>query len=90
VAAVRARVFHAAMDLGLTIGAALLVTALTLRSGANGNPIPGYLLALISGVYAIYAGQNEDPRSQILLAWAICASAIWSAFVGRRMRSVWG
>lgn len=78
------------MDLGLTIGAALLITALTLRSGAAGNPIPGYLLAVIAGGYAIYAGQNDDPRSQILFAWAICASAIWSAYVGRRVKSIWG
>ena len=78
------------MDLGLTIATALIVTALTLRSGAGGNPIPGYLLALIAGGYAIYAAQNEDPRNQILLAWAICGSAIWSAYVGRQMKRVWG
>jgi hypothetical protein len=77
------------MDLGLTIGAALIITALTLRSGAAGNPIPGYLLSLIAGAYAIYATQIDDPRSQILLAWAICASAILSAYVGRRVRSIW-
>ena len=78
------------MDLGLMIAAALVVTALTLRSGASGNPIPGYLLALVAGIYAIYAIQDDDPRNQILLAWAICASAIWSAYVGRQMKSVWG
>ena len=72
------------------IGLALLFTALTLRSGAMGNPIPGYLLALISGVYAIFAIQDEEPRNQILLAWAICGSAILSAYVGRQSKNVWG
>jgi hypothetical protein len=87
---VSARVFYALMDLGLAIAAALIVTALTLRSGAAGNPIPGYLLALIAGVYAIYALNDDEPRNQILLAWAICASAIWSAYVGRQIKKVWG
>jgi hypothetical protein len=76
------------MDLGMTIGLALLLTALTLRSGAQGNPIPGFLLAPIAGVYAVYLIQDEDPRSQILFAWAICASGILSAFVGRRVKNV--
>jgi len=73
------------MDIGLIIGAALFITALTLRAGANGNAIPGYLLSLIAGVYAIYAIEDEEPRNQIMLAWAICASAIWSAYVGRQV-----
>lgn len=84
-AAFRGRVFHAVMDIGLIIGAALFITALTLRAGANGNAIPGYLLSLIAGVYAIYAIEDEEPRNQIMLAWAICASAIWSAYVGRQV-----
>jgi hypothetical protein len=74
------------MDAGLTIGAALLVTALTLRAGANGNAIPGYLLSVISGIYAIYAIQDDDPRNQILFAWAVCGSAILSAYVGRQVK----
>jgi hypothetical protein len=73
------------MDIGLTIGAALFITALTLRAGANGNAIPGYLLSVIAGTYAVYALQQEEPRNQILLAWAICGSAIWSAYVGRQV-----
>jgi 4-hydroxybenzoate polyprenyltransferase len=89
-AAWRARVFDSLMDLGLTIGLALLLTALTLRSGANGNAIPGFLLAPIAGIYAIYLIQDEDPRSQILFAWAICFSGILSAYVGRRVKSVSG
>jgi len=78
------------MDIGLTIGAALFTTALTLRAGANGNAIPGYLLATIAGIYAIYAIQDEDPRNQILLAWAICGSAILSAYVGRQVKRALG
>jgi hypothetical protein len=78
------------MDIGLTIGAALFITALTLRSGAHGNAIPGYLLSLIAAVYGIYAIQDEEPRSQILLAWAICGSAIWSAYVGRQVSRIVG
>ncbi len=80
------RVFDGVMDTGLTIGIALLLTALTLRSGASGNPIPGYILSLIAGTYAIYAINNDDPRNQVLLAWAICASAILSAYVGQRLK----
>ena len=78
------------MDLGLTIGLALIFTALTLRSGAAGNPVPGYLLALIAGFYAIYLMQDDDPRVQVLFAWAVCGSAILSAYVGRRVSNVWG
>lgn len=78
------------MDLGLTIGLAFLLTALTLRSGANGNAIPGFLLAPIAGVYAVYLIQDEDPRSQILFAWGVCASGILSAYVGQRVKNVWG
>lgn len=78
------------MDLGLTIGLALLFTALTLRSGANGNAIPGFLLAPIAAVYAIYLIQDDDPRSQILFAWAVCFSAILSAYVGRRVKNATG
>jgi hypothetical protein len=78
------------MDLGLTIGLALFFTALTLRSGAMGNPVPGYLLALIGGSYAFYLMQDDDPRAQILFAWAVCASGILSAYVGRQVKNVWG
>lgn len=84
--AFRVRVFDAGMDVGLTIGAALFLTAFTLRAGANGNAIPGYLLAVIGGVYAIYAIQDYDPRSQILFAWAVCGSGILSAYVGNRIK----
>ena len=74
----------------MTIGLALFLTALTLRSGAMGNPIPGYLLALIGGCYAFYLIQDEDPRAQILFAWAVCASGIVSAYVGRQVKNIWG
>jgi hypothetical protein len=83
-----ARVSDSIMDTGLMIGLALLLTALTLRSGAMGNPIPGYILSLIAGAYAIYAINNDDPRSQIMLAWAICASGILSAYVGQQLRKI--
>ncbi len=78
------------MDTGLNIAIALLLTALTLRSGAHGNSIPGYLLALIAGIYAAYAMQDEEPRIQITLALTICASAILSAYVGRQAKNAWG
>jgi hypothetical protein len=90
VAAFHAQVFYVLMDAGLTIGLALLFTALTLRSGALGNPVPGYLLAVIAAVYAVYLIQDDDPRMQILLAWAICGSAILSAYVGHQVKNVWG
>ncbi len=78
------------MDTGLTLATALVFTALTLRSGANGNSIPGYLLALIAGAYAAYAMQDEEPRVQIILALTICGSAILSAYVARQAKSAWG
>jgi 4-hydroxybenzoate polyprenyltransferase len=90
VAAFRARVFDADMDVGLTVGAALFLTAFTLRAGANGNAIPGYLLSLIAGVYAIYAVQDDDPRNQIFFAWAVCSSGILSAYVGSRIKRTMG
>ncbi|MEI9932160.1 MAG: hypothetical protein WDM89_16860 [Rhizomicrobium sp.] len=66
------------------------MTALTLRAGANGNPVPGFLLALAGSGAAFYAIQDEEPRRQIVLAWTICASGILSAYSGYQARKVWG
>ena len=78
-------VFNTIMDAGFQIAIALLLLAGTVRSATNGNPIPGYLLALIAGSFGIYFVQQEEMRSLIMLAWVVCGTAIFSAYVGRQV-----
>jgi hypothetical protein len=73
------------MDTGLMTVLALLVAAATLKAGSGGNPLPGYLLALLAAVGAIYATQQDEVQSTILLSWGICGTAILSAYVGRQV-----
>jgi hypothetical protein len=80
--------FNAIMDAGIEIALALLLLAATVRAATNGNPIPGYILALIAGVYAIYFVQQEEMHSLIMLAWVICGTAIFSAYVGRQVGKI--
>lgn len=90
----RRRVFNPHMDMhldtGLLIVLALMTLALTLRAATKGNPFPGYLLAMLAGILGIYAMQQDEVRSQILLAWAICGTAIVSAYVARQIQKVAG
>ena len=65
---------------------ALLMTAITMKMATNGRPIPGYVLALVAAMVAIYATQQEEVRGQIVLAWAICGAAILSAYVGTQVQ----
>ena len=44
------------------------------RDGSGGNPIPGYLLALLAGILALYATQQEEIQSTVILAWGICGT----------------
>ena len=69
---------------------ALLIAAATLKAGSSGNPLPGYLLALLAGVLAIFATQQEEVQSTVLLAWGICGTAILSAYVGRQVEKARG
>jgi hypothetical protein len=78
------------MDTGFMTVVALLIAAVTLKAGSGGNPLPGYLLALLAGILAIYATQQEEVRSTILLAWGICGTAILSAYVGRQVEKARG
>ena len=68
------------------IVSALLMTAITMKMATNGRPIPGYVLALVAAIVAIYATQQEEVRGQIVLAWAICGAAILSAYVGTQVQ----
>ena len=74
------------MDTGLIIILGLLTTAATIKVATDGNPIPGYLLALLAAIVAFYAMQQEMVRSQIVLAWTVCALAIASAYVGQQVK----
>jgi hypothetical protein len=78
------------MDIGPILVLALLTLAVTMKAATKGNPIPGYLLALLAGVIAVYATQQEEVRSQILIAWAICGTAIVSAYVARQVQKATG
>jgi multisubunit Na+/H+ antiporter MnhC subunit len=79
-------VFNAPMDTGPMIVSALLMTAIAMKMATKGRPIPGYLLAVFAAMVAIYAMRQEEVRSQIVLAWAICGTAILSAYVGTQVQ----
>ncbi len=72
------------MDTGFTTVIALLTAAATLKAGSAGNPLPGYLLALLAGILALYAMQQEAVQSTVILAWGICGTGVLSAYVGRQ------
>ena len=72
------------MDTGFYTVIALITAAATLKAGTAGNPLPGYLLALLAGILALYVTQQEEVQSTILLAWGICGTGILSAYVGRQ------
>lgn len=76
----------ALMDTGLIIIIGLLTTAATIKVATDGNPIPGYLLSLLAAMGAFYAMQEEMVRSQVMLAWTVCALAIASAYVGQQVK----
>ena len=78
------------MDTGLITVVALLTAAATLKAGSGGNPFPGYLLALLAGILALYAMQQEEIQSTIILAWGICGTGILSAYVGRQAEKARG
>jgi len=60
------------------------------RDGSGGNPIPGYLLALLAGILALYATQQEEIQSTVILAWGICGTGVLSAYVGRQVQKAHG
>lgn len=78
------------MDTGLITLIALLTAAWTLKAGSGGNPFPGYLLALLAGILALYAQQQEEVRSTVILAWGICGTGVLSAYVGRQVQRAHG
>jgi hypothetical protein len=78
------------MDTGIITVIALVTSAATLKAGSNGNPFPGYLLALLAGIIAIYAQQQEEIRSTVVLAWGICGTGVLSAYVGRQAQKAHG
>ena len=84
------RAFNATMDTGIITVIALLTAAATLRAGAGGNPFPGYLLALLAGILALYATQQEEIQSTVILAWGICGTGVLSAYVGRQVQKAHG
>jgi hypothetical protein len=77
--------FNGAMDTGFYAVIALITAAATLKAGSGGNPLPGYLLALLAGILALYATQQEEVQSTVLLAWGICGTGVLSAYVGRQV-----
>ena len=81
-------VFKTAMDSGIIIVIALMTVAVVMKAATGGNPIPGYLLALLAGIVALLAMHQDEVRSQIVLSWGICATAILSAYVGRQVRKI--
>ena len=78
------------MDTGIITLIALLTAAATLKAGSNGNPFPGYLLALLAGILALYAQQQEAVQSTVVLAWGICGTGVLSAYVGRQVQKAHG
>ncbi len=86
----RARALNGYMDTGFMTVIALLTAAATLKAGSGGNPFPGYLLALLSGILALYVTQQGEVQSTVLLAWGICGTAILSAYVGRQVERARG
>ena len=77
------------MDIGIITVIALLTAAATLKAGAGGNPFPGYLLALLAGILALYA-QQDEAQSTVILAWSICGTGVLSAYVGRQVEKARG
>jgi hypothetical protein len=73
------------MDTDYLIVGALLLLAYAVRSATKGNSIPGYIVAVAAGCAAIYATQQEYVRMLVLIAWGVCATAIFSAYVGRNV-----
>ncbi len=84
------RALNGTMDTGLITVIALVTAAATLKAGSGGNPLPGYLLALLAGIVALYVTQLGEVRSTILLAWGICGTGILSAYVGRQVEKAKG
>jgi uncharacterized membrane protein HdeD (DUF308 family) len=78
------------MDTGLLTVLALLTAAATLKAGSGGNPLPGYLLALLAGILALYVTQQGEVQSTVLLAWGVCGTGILSAYVGRQAEKARG
>lgn len=78
------------MDTGLITVIALLTSAVTLKAGSNGNPIPGYLLALLAGILALLAQQQDAVQSTVVLEWGICGTGVLSAYVGRQVLKAHG
>ncbi len=78
------------MDSGYILVIALMTAAAAMKAATMGNPIPGYLLALLAGIAAVFAMHQDDVRSQIVLAWGICGTAILSAYVGSHVRRIRG
>jgi hypothetical protein len=90
VAARRRQAFNATMDTGIITVIALLTAAATLKAGSNGNPLPGYLLALLAGILALYGQQQSEAQSALILAWGICGTGVLSAYVGRQVQKAHG
>lgn len=78
------------METGYVIVIALMTAAVAMKAATVGNPIPGYLLALLSGIVALLAMHQDEVRSQIVLTWGICGTAILSAYVGSHVRRIKG
>jgi hypothetical protein len=76
------------IDVSLLVVLGLLSTAAAMRSATKGHPVPSYLLALVAGAVAIYATEQEDLRSHIILAWGICGTAILSAYAGTQAQKI--
>ena len=83
-------VFSGPMDSGIIIVVALMTAAVAMKAATIGNPIPGYLLALLAGIIALVAMYQDEVRSQVILSWGICATAIFSAYVGSHVRKIRG
>jgi hypothetical protein len=78
------------MDIGPVLVLALLTLAATMKAATRGNPIPGCILALAAALIALYATQQDEMHSQILIAWAISAIAIVSAYVAHQVQKASG
>ena len=83
-------VFNADMEIntGLLIVLGLLATAASMRGATKGHPVPSYILAVLAGAVAIYATEQEELRSNIMLAWGICGTAIASAYAGTQVQRI--
>ncbi len=47
-------------------------------------------MALLAGILALYATQQEEVQSTVLLAWGICGTGVLSAYVGRQAEKARG